>query len=388
MTGNNPAPWNASCVDLLAEAEVHHLYTVELYRRSTGAMVSVPAYGATVTLDGLTSPVGKATFKTVASELPAGFVPLEMPYRITPCRIAAGYRHAIGGVDTDDLQTVLFGYVTAADTEDGVTTWEVESVESLYDFPSNRTYNVSDAFTRVKQVADALAGASTPLTMNVPIVEGAPLTAPTSTQLSSFRAAELQVGDQVSDWFRMIAQILGHRLRADVRATALQWLITDEPTYDAANRLQVASAYKLRQRASLDQFANTLDISATWIDASTSQTKTAKRTFRHNVLDIGGVTRDPVPDNVRGPVRAKAVTIMAQPPNGQIPDDIGWGPIARWLTRYATKNKVLQTATGRAAYWIQPYDVVEFTALATTLYVNSVVFTLDDGSMTLNGYSA
>lgn len=44
--------------------------------------------------------------------------------------------------------------------------------------------------------------------------------------------------------------------------------------------------------------------------------------------------------------------------------------------------------TSRAVWWLQPYDVVTYTAAGVTVNVDAITFHLDAGSMTVTGFKS
>lgn len=394
MAGNAPAPWHSSSLAYVAGATTEHTYTVKLWggNLATGAMVAVPAWDVNVTLDATKVPYGEATFKTPpppwGTSWDGTFPSLTVdraPIYLCPVEIRAGWRHLIDGVMTDDQQTLLYGYVTETEEltkADGTryVQWKVVTADQLWEYPSHRTYDVSDSFTQVKQVADAWAAAADPWYVD-PVVVNGTLNSPSSGQLASFRSCDIGIGDSVGDFFRTIALTLGQRCLPDHRATALRWKVAAEPTYDTANKLTLPSAYEVTKKASTENgFATILNLKCLWFSAG--EQKTTQRTFPS--IALGGL------DPTRGiaPAVARDVTIYQKPPGGTIPTDPNWGPAAAWIARATNRSLVTYKVTSRAAWWLQPYDVVTYTAAGVTVNVDAITFHLDAGTMTVTGFKS
>lgn len=391
MSGSNPAPWDAGSVAYLAETvnaityRVTFTHSQQVYTSGWPRSVVPDAWDVVVTLDAGAVPLGRATFKTPPTPWGTSeFDRTGSTYEIVTVKIEAGYTRLIGGVLTEDLQTLMNGYVTGSRlrTEAGQTfiEWTVDTAETLYEYPSHRTYGgPASTNTRVKQVTDAWSVSADPWYINPVVVEGT-LNTPTTTQLTNFRNCELEIGDNAGDYLRQLAVCLGQKLRADHRAAVLRLQVTAEPTWDtAANYLDlVATTYEDLESA--DQWGNVLELTCQWYD-SAGDTVTKKRTYESVSISQMGV--DPV--EAWQPVRQKRVTINAKPPGGTMPAT--YALATAWLDRIDTRSRNLVTATARAAWWLQPYDVVRWTNNGNTLTcIQRVTYQVDQGIMTITGF--
>jgi len=387
VTGNNPAPWAASSVALLADPLIEHTSTVKMWNGNLAldTRVDVPAYDVQVTLSAVRVPFGEAKFKTpvppwAGITWPTGSILLDISStitRVTPVSIHAGWRRP-GNVD--DQQIVMNGYVTAAERRrnaDGSSyvQWTVTTAEQLWEYPSHRVYDPDNTYTRVKQVTDYVNASADPWNVAPVLVEGT-LNTPTSAQLASFRAADIAIGDTVGDYLRQLALILGQRVRPDWRNTTLRLRIDAEPSYDAANPLVLAAAVETSENYSYDNFGSILDLRAQWVDAGNE--KTAARQFAYPGMFPNTPTRGTVPAVVQ------SKTLYTKPPSGAIPNDATWPPAALWSARIS-RSSVVITATSRAAWWIQPLDVITYTQPGLTVVADTITYDLDAGLMTVTG---
>lgn len=377
MTGNNPSPWPAGALALMSEPVVSMYYEVRIWDGLfAGNRVPAPAYNVQVTLDATNVPYGEATFSTapLGPEFDNGVC--EPWWKIISVEILAGYGSA-------DLRTLMFGYVTSLvvrKTGEGehYLEWTVQTADTLWEFPSHKTYSVSGSYTQVSQVVTSL-NASNKLYIE-PVLFNGTLNTPNSGQLTNFRACALEIGDTVGDYLRQAAQCLGQRIRPDWRATVLRLRNDEEPTVDTANAYVIPHIIEQSDTHGASG-GLILNLSAEWYSSGDKKTYSS-------VLNVSGGSFPTTPDNGNARPLMTDATVYTKPPGGVIPNDPTWGPIARWALR-ANANVVQFSVTARAAFWLQPFDAVKFIdangLLERTIGITRIAFDLEQGTMTLEG---
>lgn len=377
MTGNNPSPWPAATLALLSEPVVSMFYEVRIWDGTFGGNRALaPAYNVQVTLDATNVPYGEATFST-APLGPEFDMDISEPWwRIVPVEILAGYSRS-------ELQTLMFGYVTSLTIRKSgegkhYLEWTVQTADTLWEFPSHKTYSVSGSYTLVSQVITSL-NASNRLYLD-PVLTNGTLNTPSGPQLTSFRACALEIGDTIGDYLRQLGQTLGQRVRPDWRATTLRLRNDVEPTVDTANPYVIP--HIIEQSDTYGASGGLiLNLSAEWYQSGD------KKTYSR-VLDVSGGSFPTTPDNGNARPLIADATVYTKPPGGVIPNDPTWGPVARWAYRI-NANVAQFSVTARAAFWLQPFDAVKFVDangyLERTIGITRIAFDLEQGTMTLEG---
>lgn len=384
--------WHASSIDLVQQQVVEHIWKVELPGLDP-SRATVPAWDIEVTLDGSRSPYATASFKAPAAyiaETPDGagtvftkLVPKSQP----PVRIWAGWRHAINGVMTDDLQILFAGFITKRHltvVEEGqvYVVFEAATAETVYDQPNSRTgvSNVGNTWTSIKQGCEAIAAYATPWYKTPVIVEEAGwMNTPTAAQLTSWRALTFESNDEVGDILVSWAAELGQWIRGNVRSalTTPSLLVSADPyPYRESYALPARIFTKLDRVDDVEQWANVLKFTAQWTDATSGDTVTRKRSYL-----APGVA----PGNTPGAVRSKEVTMRIKPSGGAL---TATTPAAlAWLRRISDMSEAFYTAQGRAIWWLQPrihgVQVPDLGLADTAGPLNAVTFQVDSGTMTL-----
>jgi len=84
-------------------------------------------------------------------------------------------------------------------------------------------------------------------------------------------------------------------------------------------------------------------------------------------------------------VKQQAVTVSTKPPGGVMPSSYALADA--WLAQIKTRNRNAITVTARAAWWLQPYDTVRWANVGGVMvFVQSVTFNVDQGTMVVAGY--
>lgn len=401
MAGNNPAPWLPGSIALLEQPLVEHTYAVKIWTGNlalNSERVEVPAYDVQVTLSSVQVPFGLATFKTPIPpwpgiDWPTGNVLHDLRSciaRIVPVSILAGWKTSDGG---DDRHTILAGHITSIEVrrtaDSSYVQWTVTSAEQLWEYPSHRTYNPSNSYTRLQQVTDAVNGSADPWYV-APVVTEGTLNTPSSGQLANFRDCDIAIGDTVGDYLRQLAQMLGQVIRPDWRNDTLRLKVETQPTYNTAAALILTSPAEASETYSYDEWGTILTLRAQWI--ASGDEKTSQRQFAATA--VGGMPMFPnTPTRGTIPAVPQTATVWTKPPGGVVPADPTWAPTALWMDRITSKKAALLQATSRAAWWLVPGDVVTYTNLpttrdaTTTIVADTITYDLDNGLMTVNGYA-
>jgi len=337
-------PWAADSLTHVQSPVVEHTWTV--YDDSAASPVAIPgARNVKVTLDRGKVPFGELTFDVPLLTRSSDHT-YDIPYS-PHYRVDAGYIR--DGVP--DTHPILRAYLTNTElvsTPEGpMRRITAQTIDTVHEFPSNRSYKVSDSYTRVKQVTDAINASSTPWWRLIYITEEAGLPTPTSAQLSVFRNLNLDVGDTVGDFLRSLAASLGQWIRPDHRGTPPTNLIIGPPRVDAS-----AGSTDVTPLVENDTLirpspnaGNVLDLTMSWPD-STGALKSARKVYPDPSLATAGVSW--------GLITVKPVSILARPANGT--SLTATDPTAMaWLDKI-TRARGQHTFTGRAAYWLQPGD--------------------------------
>lgn len=405
------SPWAADSLTHVRDSvTLAPLFQVELLRflRWTGgqnptsvtppaSLSTVPAWNVTVTLDGGRSPYGVATFSApydyISPTAVSGYIPLQSlhPYIGAPVRIWAGYQRTAG----TDLQVLFVGIITARRLRvagDGAryVEFEAQTVETLFDFPSNRAGNVVNTWTSVKQACTAINNDTTagPWLRAVTVTEeSGQMNAPTAAQLAAWRAWQYQEGDNVMDILISWATALGQWIRGNPRefnmtagaVTSAQLLVSADPDpYREATDLTTAMFTELDRVESTDQWANILNLSVAWTDPSSKDTKQKRATY----LGAGIYAGAP---NPTGQLRSKDVSMRLYPPSGALP--ASYPPAAEWIKRIGPRQEAKWTGTSRAMYWLQPrIDGVSLSdnGLGDAAgAIDSITWRLDEGTQTM-----
>jgi len=404
------SPWAADSLTHVRDSvTLAPLYKVELlpFLRWAGgqnpvgvtppaSLATVPAWNVTVTLDGGRSPYGTATFSApsdyISPTAVSGYTPLQAlhPYIGAPVRISAGYQRTAG----PDLQPLFAGIITGRRLRtagDGTRFVEFtcETVENLFDFPSNRNGNVGNAWTSLKEACDTINAYATPWFRAVNIAEeSGQMNTPTSAQLTAWRAWQYQEGDNVMDTLIAWATALGQWVRGNPRAfnlsagavSSAQLLVSANPDpYRAATSLPSSMFTDLDRTESTDQWANILNLSVAWTDPSSKDTKQKRATYTATSVNPGY-------PNPTGPIRARDVTMRLYPPSGALPAS-NYPPATEWLKRIGARQEAKWSGTSRAMYWLQPrIDGVLLTdnGLGDAAgAIDTITWRLDDGTQTM-----
>ena len=404
------SPWAAdSLAHVRDSVTLLPLFTVELlpFLRWTGgqnptavtppaSLATVPAWNVQVTLDGGRSPYGAATFSApgdyISPAATSGYVPLQSlhPYIGAPVRIWAGYQRTAG----PDLQVLFCGIITARRLRtagDGTryVEFSCETIETLFDFPSNRNGNVGNTWTSLKMACDTINQSATPWLRAVNVVEEAgQMNTPTSAQLTAWQAWQYQEGDSVIDTLIAWATALGQWVRGNPRefgmsGGAVSWaqlIVSANPDpYRAATDLTTAMFTDLDRVESTDQWANILNLSVSWTDPSSKDTKQKRATY----LGAGIYAGAP---NPTGQLRARDVNMRLYPPSGALPTS-NYPPATEWIKRIGPRQEAKWSGTSRAMYWLQPrIDAVNLTdnGLGDAAgAIDSITWRLDEGTQTM-----
>lgn len=402
-------PWAADSLTHVRDSvTIAPLFKVELlpFLRWTGgqnptsvtppaSLATVPAWNVTVTLDGGRSPYGVATFSApydyISPSAVSGYIPLQSlhPYIGAPVRIWAGYQRTAG----PDLQVLFCGIITARRLRiagDGTryVEFEAQTVETLFDFPSNRNGNVGNAWASLKTAADTINAYATPWLRYVTISEEVgQMNTPTSAQLTAWRSWQYQEGDNVMDTLVAWATALGQWVRGNPRefnmtggsVTSTQLLVSAAPDpFRAATTLATTMFTELDRVESTDQWANILNLSVAWTDPTSKDTKQKRATY----LGAGIYAGAPSPT---GQLRARDVNMRLYPPSGALPTSY---PVAdQWIKRIGPRQEARWTGTSRAMYWLQPrIDGVSLSdnGLGDAAgAIDSITWRLDEGTQTM-----
>ena len=390
------SPWAAdSLAHVRDSVSIQPIYSVELLARTRWAggipaqFTPVPAWNVEVTLDGGRSPYGTAKFSAPADYIsPAavsGYIPLERlhPYAAVPIRISAGYQRAAG----PDLRSLFVGYITSRRLRiagDGTRYVEftAETIETLYDFPSNRNGNVVNDWTGLKMACDTINAYATPWYRKVVIAEETgQMNTPTAAQLTAWRAWQYQTGDNVMDTLIAWATALGQWVRGDPRTAHLvtqeaRLLVSANPDpYRDATQLTSSMFTDLNRLEDVDQWANILNLSVSWTDPSSGDTKTKQAVYLGSGV-TGGL----------GQVRARDVSMRLYPPSGALPAS-NYPPATEWLKRIGPRQEARWSGESRAMYWLQPrIDAIDLTDNGlgdAPGAIDSITWRLDEGTQTM-----
>lgn len=402
-------PWAADSLTHVRDSTlVQHVYKVEFlsFLRWTGgqntvgvtppaSLKTVPAWDVTVSLDGSRSPYGTATFSApidyISATAVSGYTPLQSlsPYVGAPVLISAGYQRASG----PDLQPLFAGIVTSRRllrAADGTRYVEfgAETIETLFSFPSNRAGNVGNAWTSLKQACDTINAYATPWYRYAYIVEeSGQMNTPTSSQLTAWRAWQYNEGDNVMDTLIAWATALGQWVRGDPRSFILSGsavssgalLVSADPSpYRAATSLPSSMFTELERVEATDQWANILNLSVAWTDASGKHTIEKRATYVDTSVNPGY-------PNPTGPIRSRDVSMRLYPPSGSLPSS--YPPATRWLKRISSMQEAKWTGESRAMYWLQPRIdgiLVSDNGLGDSAgAIESITWRLDEGVQTM-----
>lgn len=400
-------PWAADSLTHVRDSvTIQPIYSVELvqYFRWTGqnptgvtppsSLVQVPAWNVEVTLDGGRAPYGTARFSAPIDYISptnagGGFIPLDAlhPYRGAPILIKAGYQRGA----TADLRPLFVGYITArrlrrSATGDTYVEFSCETSESMFQQPFVRDGNIGNTWTSVKQACDTTDGYGNRWYRWVNVVEEAgQMNTPTSGQLTAWRGWAYNGGDDVLDTVIAWATALGQWLRGNPRELASSWnrpqlLISSNPDpYRAATTLPSAMFTDLDRVESLDQWANILQLSTSWTDPSSKDTKQKQATY----LGDGVYWGVPTPT---GQMRTKNVSMRIYPPGGNLPAS-NYPPASEWLKRIGPRQEAKWTGQSRAMYWLQPRIdgiVLSDNGLGDAAGpIDTITWRLDDGTQTM-----
>ena len=383
--------WDASSLDLISTQVVQHIWKVEFPRLTNNSVV--PAWDISVSLDGGRSPYGTATFKAPVSymaEVADGsgtFFTKLNPYYLPCVRIWAGWRHAINGVQTDDLQILFTGFISSRELVleegKGYVQFTAESTETKYDYPLHRTWAWADTYTTVKQVCDSSWANSNPWYRSATIVEESGyMNTPTSTQITAGQALQAQIGDNVGDFIRSMANTLGQWARGNIRSAnnSPEWLISGDPyPYRSYFTLPSGVFTEIHRKDGLEDWANLLEFTAQWTDSSSGELKTKKGWYAGNGVTGAANTGSTLA------VRGKSVTALFKPPSGALPTT--YAPALAWLRRIQDMSEVFYTATGRAVWWLQPrIHGLQVSGLGLADVpgpISSINFLVDQGTMSV-----
>lgn len=379
--------WHPSSVDLITEQVVEHIWRVEFPTLTGG---DVPAWDIEVDLDGGRSPYGEARFKTPTAYIAETvdgdgtiFTKL-VPKMSPPVRIWAGWRHVVDGHLVDDLQILFAGFITARRLRlvngQSYVEFAAQTTEARFDYPLHRAWEFADSYTRVKQVVESSWSNSNPWYRSAYIIEEAGwMNTPTSAQLSAARAMAAAAGDNAGDFIRAMAAQLGQWVRGNVRSTTTdpEWLISADPyPYREILTLPAQVFTEIDRIDDVDDWANLLQLSATWTSSGDPVTK--KQTYVGAGVAGAANTGSPLI------VRSKAVTIEQKPTGGTLGTDNPLG--LAWLRRVQDMSEVAYTATGRAIWWLQPrIHGIAITGLGLSDAagpLDRLVYRVDEGTMT------
>lgn len=382
---SDPSPWPASAAAHILGRVVRPTYTVLVDG------IAVPARDLVVTLDGTQEVAGVIEFA----------LPLD-PYGLTATwwnrfdpktahQVAVKAGWIIGGTDYQNWLCV--GKITSRTRRRAATGSVVkvkaQTAEVGFDWPSNRAYSVSNTFTTLKQATDAMAAASTPFYPcpglgSVALEAGLPT--PTSAQLTAYRGLELKTNDNFGGFLRKCAATLGQRWRADWRTGASATIVTTETNTAAGTPLVLGPLasypdsppssliFEVEHSEDLEDWADVLDLSATWTAETTGTTKTARKVYAAT-------------GSYPAITRSRQVTVDAYPPGGVLPTS--WNLAQRWLDYILRAERL--TFTTRAVWWLMPWDRVNIgdqltgTSSYTLVTISRVVFHVDAGTMTVSG---
>lgn len=329
-------PWaDEDAPDFATEPYVEHAWAVRLPGAPVG-LRAVPAWDIEVTLDGGRAPYAEARFKCATSYLSEDNYAYTKPLLQPVVQIDAGWKYP-GKVN---VHTLFSGVITERSLEVDETGAYVQivaqSFESILAYPSHLSAAVPDSTLTIKEFFDSKAFYRKPAW-----IEPASNVAPDAAGLAEFRALDIEVDDDLSDWFQTAASTMGQWLRGDMTsATARVECITDPYPYQRLVELDVNAFARLSRTENLDDWANIMRLTAQW--TSSGDTKQKRRTYAAASVTSG-----------TGAVRARDVTINVKPPSGATPPS-NWSPALRWLRRVNEASRGSWQGECRALWWLQP----------------------------------
>lgn len=188
----------------------------------------------------------------------------------------------------------------------------------------------------------------------------------------------MEPADEVMDLLTAWSQELGQWVRGNVRSslTTPSLLVSADPyPYRSAYALPARVFTEIARTDDVDQWANILKLAATWNSSADGDPVTKRRTYT-----TAGVVSG------TGAVRVRDVTVKLRPPGGTLTATYPLG--LAWLRRISDMSEVFYSATGRAAWWLQPrihgLSVPDMGLGDTPGPISSVTFQVDTGTMSVS----